>query len=48
MESDELSDTMNDFLPLLPENIKQELFDSTEKGNLCDSVEKQVRYPVSC
>ena len=44
METDELSDTMNDFLPLLPENIKQELFDATEKGNLCDSVENKVSY----
>ncbi|KFB40829.1 hypothetical protein ZHAS_00008358 [Anopheles sinensis] len=42
METDDLSDTMNDFLPLLPENIKQELFDATEKGNLCDSVENKV------
>lgn len=47
METDELSDTMNDFLPLLPENIKQELFDATEKGNLCDSVENKVSYLCS-
>ncbi|KAL9697593.1 hypothetical protein quinque_001034 [Culex quinquefasciatus] len=29
METDDLADTMNDFLPLLPENIKQELFESS-------------------
>ncbi|XP_059612511.1 E3 ubiquitin-protein ligase TRIM33 isoform X2 [Phlebotomus argentipes] len=43
MELEELENiNKNDFLPLLPHNIKQELFDSNETGNLCDSVEKQV------
>lgn len=45
MELDEL-DNLNksDFLPLLPQTIKQELFETSNnnEGNLCDSVEKQV------
>lgn len=54
METDDLVDPMNDFLPLLPENIKQELFEGTaaaaaaaaaDKGtaNPCDSAENKVR-----
>lgn len=44
METDDLVDPMNDFLPLLPENIKQELFEGTDKGtaNPCDSAENKV------
>lgn len=44
MESlEDLETRINDFLPLLPLNIKQELLDSNETtGNICDSVEKQV------
>lgn len=44
MELEDLdSINKNDFLPLLPLNIKQELLDNGgEAGNLCDSVEKQV------
>lgn len=45
MELEDLdSINKNDFLPLLPLNIKQELLDNNggEAGNLCDSVEKQV------
>ena len=44
MELEDLdSINKNDFLPLLPLNIKQELLDNGgESGNLCDSVEKQV------
>lgn len=45
MEAEELVDQINDFLPLLPENIKQELLDSNEKGNnLCDSAETKVKF----
>lgn len=32
----------NDFLPLLSQNIKQELFDPATEGSLCDSPDKQV------
>lgn len=32
----------NDFLPLLSQNIKQELFDPSHEGTLCDSPDKQV------
>ena len=34
----------SDFLPLIPQNIKQELFDTSAEGNLCDSVEKQASF----
>uniref|UniRef100_A0A336LHI4 CSON013686 protein n=1 Tax=Culicoides sonorensis TaxID=179676 RepID=A0A336LHI4_CULSO len=41
METEEL-EQINDFLPLLPENIKQELLDANDKGNtLCDSAENK-------
>lgn len=44
MEAEELVEQINDFLPLLPENIKQELLDANDKGNtLCDSAENKVR-----
>lgn len=44
MDTEELENQMqmNDYFPLLAENIKQELFDTTEKNNLCDSVENKV------
>lgn len=47
MELEDLeSINKNDFLPLLPLNIKQELMDgggaNVETGNICDSVEKKV------
>lgn len=56
METDDLVDPMNDFLPLLPENIKQELFEGTaaaaaaaaaDKGtaNPCDSAENKGDAP---
>lgn len=32
----------NDFLPLLSQNIKQELFDTNNEENICDSPDKQV------
>lgn len=43
METEDLVDPMNDFLPLLPENIKQELFENSDKGtaNVCDSAENK-------
>ncbi|XP_058823691.1 transcription intermediary factor 1-alpha isoform X2 [Topomyia yanbarensis] len=47
METDDLVDPMNDFLPLLPENIKQELFENSDKGsaNPCDSAENKGDAP---
>lgn len=45
MELEDLDNiNKNDFLPLLPSNIKQELLDNGvgEAANLCDSVEKQA------
>lgn len=49
MELEDLeSINKNDFLPLLPLNIKQELMDggggNVETGNICDSVEKKVSF----
>jgi hypothetical protein len=41
MDNEELNQ-MDDYLPLLPENIKQELFETTDKANVCDSVESKV------
>lgn len=51
MELEDLeSINKNDFLPLLPLNIKQELMDggggNVETGNICDSVEKKVSFQV--
>ncbi|XP_055610596.1 E3 ubiquitin-protein ligase TRIM33-like isoform X2 [Uranotaenia lowii] len=50
METDDLVDPMNDFLPLLPENIKQELFENSDKttsstANPCDSAENKGDAP---
>lgn len=42
MDAEELVEQINDFLPLLPENIKQELLDNNDKTNPCDSVETKV------
>lgn len=44
MELEDLENRISDFLPhsLLPLNIKQELLENNETGNLCDSVEKRV------
>lgn len=38
----------NDFLPLLPSNIKEELLDAgSEPANtVCDSVDRQVSHPT--
>lgn len=49
MELEDLENiNKNDFLPLLPLNIKQELMDggggNVETGNICDSVEKKVSF----
>lgn len=53
MELEDLeSINKNDFLPLLPLNIKQELMDggggNVETGNICDSVEKKVSFFFLC
>lgn len=46
MELEDLENRISDFLPhsLLPLNIKQELLENNETGNLCDSVEKRVSF----
>jgi hypothetical protein len=44
----ETSNEDMDFLPLLAENIKQELYENPEKsGNLCDSVDNKVGHRLS-
>jgi hypothetical protein len=44
MESEEM-ENIQDYLPLFADNIKQELFDPSEKANnLCDSNEEKVRF----
>lgn len=47
MDAEELVEQINDFLPLLPENIKQELLDNNDKTNPCDSAENKVSYYTS-
>lgn len=42
MDAEELVEQINDFLPLLPENIKQELLDNNDKTNPCDSADNKV------
>lgn len=43
MELDDLDSlNKNDFLPLLSQNIKQELFDTNNEENICDSPDKPV------
>lgn len=43
MELEDLDNiNKSDFLPLMHQNIKQELLENAETANLCDSVEKQV------
>lgn len=47
MDAEELVEQINDFLPLLPENIKQELLDNNDKTNPCDSAENKVRLSTN-
>lgn len=47
MELDDLDNlNKNDFLPLLSQNIKQELFDPGQEETLCDSPDKQPQVRV--
>lgn len=48
MELDDLDNlNKNDFLPLLSQNIKQELFDPGQEETLCDSPDKPQVSVVS-